>query len=79
MLGPDGAEVRTGYTADLDAGTVTFTDLTGYPAQVSVIGRTEVYRQIAEVRIDGRVKLTQPIGLPCPSNKGTPRTNAVMY
>ena len=66
VLGPDGAEVRTGYTADLDAGTVTFTDLTGYPAQVSVIGRTEVYRQIAEVRIDGRVKLTQPIGYAFP-------------
>ncbi len=61
------AEVRTGYTADLDAGTVTFTDLTGYPAQVSVIGRTEVYRQIAEVRIDGRVKLTQPIGYAFPA------------
>jgi len=57
-----GAEIQTGYTADLDAGRVTFTDLTGYPAQVRVIGRTEVYRQIAEVRIDGRIKLTQPIG-----------------
>lgn len=66
VLGPDGAEVRTGYTADLDAGTVTFTDITGYPAQVSVIGRTEVYRQIAEARIDGRVKLTQPIGYAFP-------------
>lgn len=62
VLGPDKAEITTGYTANLDAGTVTFTDLAGYPAQVSVIGRTEVYRQIAEVRIDGRVKLTQPIG-----------------
>lgn len=66
VLGPDGAEIRTGYAADLDAGTVTFTDLAGYPAQVSVIGRTEVYRQIAEVRIDGKVKLTQPIGYAFP-------------
>lgn len=57
-----GAEIREGYTADLDAGTVTFTDVTGYPAAVRVVGRTEVYRQIAEVRIDGKVKLTQPIG-----------------
>lgn len=57
-----GAEIQTGYTANLDAGTVTFTGLTGYPAQVRVIGRTEVYRQIAEVRIDGSIKLTQPIG-----------------
>lgn len=61
-----GAEIRTGYTHDLDAGTVTFTDLTDYPAQVKVVARTEVYRQIAEVRIDGRVRLTQPIGTAFP-------------
>lgn len=57
-----GAEIATGYTADLDAGTATFTDLSGYPALVKVVARTEVYRQIAEVRTDGKVKLTQPIG-----------------
>jgi hypothetical protein len=62
-----GAEIRTGYTADLDAGTVKFVDLTGYPAAVKVIGRTEVYRQIAEVRIDGKVKLTQPVGYAFPA------------
>ncbi|MBV7459493.1 MULTISPECIES: hypothetical protein [unclassified Acidovorax] len=57
------AEIYTGYTADLDGGTVTFNDLTGYPAGgVKVLGRTEVYRQIAEVRIDGKVRLTQPVG-----------------
>lgn len=58
----DGAEVFTGYTADLDAGTVTFDGLVGYPPQIKVVGRTEVYRQIAEVRVDGKVKLTQPVG-----------------
>lgn len=57
-----GAEIFSGYTADLDAGTATFTDISGYPALIKVIGRTEVYRQIAEVRIDGRVRLTQPVG-----------------
>jgi len=62
-----GAEIRTGYMADLDAGTVKFTDLAGYPAAVKVIGRTEVYRQIAEVRIDGKVKLTQPVGYAFPA------------
>lgn len=62
-----GAEIFTGYTADLDAGTVAFTDIAGYPAQVNVVGRTEVYRQIAEVRIDGRVRLTQPIGYGFPA------------
>lgn len=62
VLRPDGSEVFTGYTADLDAGTVTFTDLTDYPPQVKVFARREVYRQIAEVRIDGSVRLTQAIG-----------------
>ena len=62
-----GAEIFTGYTADLDAGTVTFTDITGYPASIKVVSRSEVYRQIAEVRIDGKVKLTQPIGYAFPS------------
>ena len=62
-----GAEILEGYTTDLDAGTVTFVDVTGYPAGgVKVLGRTEVYRQIAEVRIDGKVKLTQPIGYAFP-------------
>jgi len=56
-----GHEIREGYTQDLDAGTVTFTDLTGWPAAVRVVGRTEVYRQIAEVRMDGKVRLTQPV------------------
>lgn len=62
VLGPDGAQISTGYTTDLDAGTVTFTNVTGYPATVTVMGRTEVYRQLAEVRIDGKVRLTQPVG-----------------
>ena len=57
-----GAEIQLGYTHDLDAGTLTFTDVAGYPALVRVVGRSEVYRQIAEVRIDGKVRLTQPIG-----------------
>lgn len=57
-----GAEIVDGFTADLDAGTVEFTDVSGYPGSIKVVARTEVYRQIAEVRIDGRVRLTQPIG-----------------
>ena len=56
------AEVIDGYTANLDAGTIHFDDVAGYPASVKVVAREEVYRQIAEVRIDGSVRLTQPIG-----------------
>ena len=37
-----GEEKKVGSTVDLDAGTVKFTDLTGYPAMVRLIGRVEV-------------------------------------
>ena len=67
VLGPDGAEIFTGYEQDLDAGTVKFTNLANYPATVQVVARAEVYRQIAEVRIDGRVRLSLPIGYEFPA------------
>ena len=63
-----GAEIYAGYETDLDAGTVTFGDLTGYPVGgVKVVGRTEVYRKIAEVRVDGKVRLTEPVGYAFPA------------
>ncbi|MBF5006356.1 hypothetical protein [Diaphorobacter caeni] len=67
VVGADGAEIFTGYEEDLDAGTVRFTDLTDYPAKVRVNARTEVYSQLAEVRIDGRVRLKNPIGYAFPA------------
>lgn len=63
VLGPDGVAVEDGYTVDLDAGTVHITDITDWPAQVSVYARQEVYRRIGEVRIDGTVRLIQPLGI----------------
>lgn len=55
-------QVATGYTTDLDAGTLTINDITGWPAQVIVRGRAEVYRRVANAAIDGTVTLTMPIG-----------------
>ncbi|MFN3494595.1 MAG: hypothetical protein ACK40L_08820, partial [Hydrogenophaga sp.] len=64
VLDADGVmgQVNTGYTQDLDAGTLTITDITGWPAQVIVRGRAEVYRRVASASIDGRITLTTPIG-----------------
>ena len=63
VLGADGSgQLRDGYTVDLDAGTVTFNDVAGWPAQVVVRARIEVYRRVADVRIDGTVRLTTPLG-----------------
>ena len=66
VLGSDGAEIFTGFDADLDAGTVTFTDLAAYPAQVKVIGRVAVMLKVAGVRINGEVHFTTPIGYAFP-------------
>lgn len=55
-------QVYEGYTVDLDAGTLVINDITGWPASVIVRGRAEVYRRVSNVRIDGTVTLTMPIG-----------------
>jgi hypothetical protein len=64
VLDADGGtgQVADGYTQDLDAGTMTITDITGWPAQIIVRGRAEVYRRVAFVGIDGTVRLTMPVG-----------------
>jgi hypothetical protein len=62
-----GGQVLEGFTRDLDAGTLTINDITGWPAQVIVRGRAEVYRRVASVSIDGRVTLTTPIGRAFPA------------
>ena len=58
-----GEEILDGHTCNLDAGSITITDPVGWPASVRVFARQEVYRQISDVKIDGRVTLTQPVGV----------------
>ena len=41
VLGQDGAVIHTGYTADLEAGTVAFNDVTGYSQPVTIEHRIE--------------------------------------
>lgn len=63
VIAADGSgRVSTGYTRDLDAGTLTINSIVGWPAQVAVRGRAEVYRRVASVRTDGTVRLTTPVG-----------------
>jgi hypothetical protein len=70
-------QVDTGYTQDLDAGTLLITDITGWPAQVIVRGRAEVYRRVASASIDGRITLTTPVGRAFPI--GTVFSTALRY
>lgn len=60
-------QVTTGYTVDLDAGTLTINDITGWPAQVMLRARAEVYRIVQDVTVDGRVRLTRPVGRAFPA------------
>ena len=63
IIDADGTgQVATGYTENLDAGTITINSIVGWPAQVIVRGRAEVYRRVQEAGVDGRVRLTTPIG-----------------
>jgi hypothetical protein len=70
-------QVATGYTVDLDAGTLVINDISGWPAQVIVRGRAEVYRRVQAVGIDGTVTLTMPVGRGFPI--GAVLSTAVRY
>ena len=58
----EGGQIEEGFKCDLAAGTVTIEDTTGWPAQIVVRARVEVYRRVAEVAVDGTVKLTTAVG-----------------
>lgn len=61
VIGNNGATINTGYTADLEAGTVTFTDVTGYSQPVTVEHRIEDMGVVREVQISGAVTFTRPL------------------
>jgi len=61
VIGDDGQVIDTGYTADLDAGTVTFTDVSGYSQPVTVEHRIEDMAMVSDVQINGEVSFTRQI------------------
>lgn len=61
VIGHDGLVISTGYTADLDAGTVTFGDVSGYSQPVTVEHRVEDMAMISDVQIDGTLSFTRQI------------------
>lgn len=61
VIGNDGLTIDTGYTADLDAGTVTFTDVTGYSQPITVEHRIEDMARVSDVQIDGTLGLTRQL------------------
>ncbi|RTD94163.1 hypothetical protein EJO68_10170 [Variovorax atrisoli] len=55
IVGADGATIETGYTRNLDAGTVTFNDVSSYAQPVVVEHRIEDLLTVSDVGIDGRL------------------------
>lgn len=61
VLGADGLVISSGYTTDLEAGTVTFTNVAGYAQPVTIEHRIEDMAQISDVQISGRLTFTRQI------------------
>ena len=61
VVGNDGVVINTGYTADLEAGTVTFTNVTGYSQPVTIQHRIEDMGVVREAQINGEITFTRPL------------------
>lgn len=61
LVGADGVGITTGYTANLDAGTLTVTDTTGWSQPVRLQNRVEDMRVVSEAQITGDLRLTAPL------------------
>lgn len=55
LVGSDGATIHTGYTADLDAGTVTAVDVSTWVQPVHVEHRIEQLDRLRDVQINGDI------------------------
>jgi hypothetical protein len=61
VVGNDGNTINTGYTTNLEAGTVTFSNVTGYSQPVTVEHRIEDMVLVRDVQVDGTVSFTRAL------------------
>ncbi|MDO4795509.1 MAG: hypothetical protein Q4A28_06160 [Brachymonas sp.] len=61
LVGDNGLGIHKGYTVDLDAGTVTATDVSDWSQPVRVHHYVEDAVQAIEVQIDGTIKIGAPL------------------
>jgi len=61
VIGDDGVVINAGYTADLEAGTVTFTDVSGYAQPVTIQHRIEDMVLVRGTQINGEISFTRPL------------------
>jgi hypothetical protein len=61
VIGFNGAVINTGFTTNLELGTVTFTNVSGYSQPVTVQHRIEDMGVVRDVQISGEVTFTRAI------------------
>lgn len=61
VIGNNGALITSGYTVDLDLGTVTFTNVSGYSQPVTVEHRIEDMMLVSGVQINGQLSFTRAV------------------
>jgi len=61
VVGNNGLPIFAGWTADLEAGTVTFTDVTGYSQPVHIEHRVEDMSMLRDVQIDGTLTMLRAL------------------
>lgn len=67
VVGSDGLGIESGWVGNLDAGTVTFIDTTGYAQPVKIIGRVEDMVRLSDAQITGHLQFTRPLTHEFPS------------
>jgi hypothetical protein len=61
VIGANGQTITTGYTANLDAGTVTFNNVTGYSQPVKVQHRIEDTALLRDAQLSGLLRFNRPL------------------
>lgn len=61
VTGNDGAVITSGYVADLDAGTILFTNIAGYSQPVTIEHRIEDMALVSDAQINGNLTITRPL------------------
>ena len=61
IVGANGAVIQTGFTTNLELGTVTFTSVAGYSQPVTIEHRIEDMGVVREASINGEVIFTRPL------------------
>jgi hypothetical protein len=69
VYGANGVEIVNGFTKNLDAGTVSFSDVTGYSQPVQVQSRIETEAVCADALIDGTIQIDKPLAHSYPVNE----------